>query len=256
MTPWRVWWPTRRRGTGLWRLDLETRSTWESLGPPGFRVFSVLPLVVSDRLPIGIEPQSPHTTRLLRSDNHGMNWDPSDAGTCGGWPYIGVIREDPDQPGRVLAGGSALYESEDSGVTWEVVYSDLQEPCDTGAFSVQAIVFSPSSSADIWLGVRTGFGQGWLIRSEDDGSSWVRRSTTAGVPEWIDFTMAAPEYVYVTEGTNFFRTHVIAGPQIGLYDSPVSPLVGGHVDPSNDGLLCVGVSSVDFGNEVLFLRGW
>jgi hypothetical protein len=245
-------------GLGVWRLELDAPgSQWEPLGPSGIRVRSILKLGSNpDQLLVGVHAEAPETTRVYRTDDGGASWVPSDSGTCasggGGSRDVRVLRADPDEPGRILAGGSALFESLDNGRTWDIADTH-PSVCEGGSnYAVWDIRFSPHDSLTIWLSAASG-GFVYLYRSTDGGESWkFVYAPPFRVIRRLDFHPTDPGLLYCTDSTEFYR--LVIGPF--TWDPLLHEywgLVGGHVDLLNPAELYVGVEEfVDAGYLLLF----
>jgi hypothetical protein len=231
-------------GVGVWHLDLSApENGWEPLGPALAEVRSILRLDGDpDHLLVGLEPTPWDTTRIYRTEDGGDTWSQSDYGTC---DYtIRVLRVDPDRPGRILAGGSDLYESLDNGLTWKVLFSSWHSPC-SGSFWAYDIRFSPFDPLTIWLASYNGFGGGELWETIDDGENWVYRYGGSGctIP-WLQLHPADPAVVYATDCMNFFRLREPDFQPEILYESRYA-LRQGYVHPVNPMKLYVG----EFGDD-------
>jgi hypothetical protein len=231
-------------GVGVWRLDLSApENGWESLGPPLAEVRSILQLDGDpDHLLVGVEPTPWDTTRIYRTQDGGFTWSYSDYGTCG-WT-IRALRADPGRPGRILAGGTILFQSLDNGLTWEFLFSSSLFFCG-GTFDAYEVRFSPFDSHTIWLGSYNGFGDGELWQTTDGGENWERRYLYGASPfEWLQLHPTDPDVVYGTAGTRFFRLREPGFQPEILYESRYA-LRQGYVHPVNPMKLYVG----EFGDD-------
>jgi hypothetical protein len=228
-------------GAGVWRLDLSAPvNGWESLGPAHAEVRSILLLNGdSDHLLIGVHPTPWDTTRIYRSEDGGSTWVQSDYGTCD-WT-IRVLRADPDRPGRILAGGTGLFESLDGGHTWQFMFSSSPFFC-SGSFFVHDVRFTPFDPLAIWLVANTAFETGELWQSTDDGTNWEFRHDeyAVGLWDWLQLHPTDPAVLYGTAGARFFRLREPAFEPEILHDAGPRLSRQGYVHPIDSTKLYVG----------------
>jgi photosystem II stability/assembly factor-like uncharacterized protein len=171
-TPWGLFAGTH--DDGVFWLDPAT-SRWRPLGLDHAIVSSVV-FVPSDppRLLVGVIPYSDEQTpaALFSSADRGLTWQAADGGLAarnGNRAWAWSILADASNPDRLLMGTSyPILRSDDGGRTWLYVW--LGEGSAGGG--VNMIAQSPAAPGRVWAGGETALLTGFVLRSEDFGTTW------------------------------------------------------------------------------------
>ncbi len=149
--------------------------TWETKNQ-GLQGMNCLEMNVSCTDPLRVYASFWGWPGLHRSDDGTANWTylptsslPPDFG------YIGAIREDPFDSGRIYEGGGTFAFSRDKGESWTDLGWTLSPalPDATGGFETMAP--DPHHAGHLVAAFGAGDygnGQGWIYRSIDGGVSW------------------------------------------------------------------------------------
>ena len=133
---------------------------------------------------IAVHPREPHIiyagaeSGIYRSEDRGTSWKRLDSpmNTLPIW----ALAIDPVDPNIIFAGTrpSALFRSQDGGVTWQKLAVALAEECPNVTIPrVTAIVIDPVDHQHVWAGIEVD----GVRRSTDGGDTW--ETITSGVKD-------------------------------------------------------------------------
>ena len=136
---------------------------------------------------------------VYRSTDGGQTWQQRNSlNMCGGQGfYNNVIMADPDNPERVIAGGTILYQSNSGGQNFGALNSSVPFGDEVSPhWDNHALVYEPGSTENVWVA-----NDGGPWRSTDDGAIWTRR--TAGIVsyQFYDIGVAQSNPLFVMGGT-------------------------------------------------------
>lgn len=137
-------------------------------------------------------------------------------------------------PARLLAGGNAVFRSDDRGETWRAISDDLSDPEADGERAVVpfgTITMIAESPADEQL-LYAGTEAGRLHRTADGGATWRELARSAGLPrKWVSRVLASEHAV----DRVFLTMHGLREDDFGAY-AFVSNDRGASWRPLHEGL--------------------
>ncbi|MDX1934040.1 MAG: hypothetical protein SFU56_15675, partial [Capsulimonadales bacterium] len=260
-----------------------TGTRWEFVGPRSLPVpyviyFGAANSTVTGRInDVAYAPSQPSIVYLAaagggvwKSVNGGVNWSP--LGDSFDFLYASRVAIDPNDPNTVYVGqgdfdgfqgigyGGGIMKSTDGGITWTKLGG-----AELATMSVSGIVIDPENPQIITVSAgRNPNGVGYLYRSTNGGSTWVRASVPS-IPSgqygsWCDIkagernASTGVRYYYATCHFSFWNTIP------GLYRSSdrgatwTKLTTAGTTQNRWDSLYRVAPSAID-PNTLYFIRG-
>ena len=132
-------------------------------------------------------------TGVVTSADRGETW--TSGGLSGQAVYSLAV--DPRSPQTLYAGAwsltdtavnSAIFKTQDGGTTWDQVHSVVYEP-------VTSLAIDPFDSATVYAA-----SQGYILRSQDAGSTWMTVNQDVSVVQSFAFDPAKPRRVFAGWG--------------------------------------------------------
>ncbi len=147
-----------------------------------------------------VQDGSWQTLGIYRSTDGGLTWQPRETSTNmdgGQGFYNNVIMVDQNNPERVIAGGTALYESDNGGLSFSSLNGSSAFGNDTSPhWDNHCLIYEPGSISNLWI---TTDGGPW--RSTDDGATWTRRTSGIVTYQFYDIAVAQADPLFMIGGT-------------------------------------------------------
>ena len=191
------------------------------------------------------------TLGIYRSTDDGANWSlRSTQNMTGsqGW-YNLVMAADPDDPDRIVTGGTPLHSSNDGGLNYTQETNSFL-PGGNGStphWDLHGIAYEPGNSDALWV-----LTDGGPWRSTDDGSTWTSRREGLVTYQFYDICVAQTDPLVTLGGTQDNGIPRRVGPDSWLETTLNADGMVCNVHPTNKTIV---YGEAQFGNHFKSLNG-